>query len=124
MALKIHVERHTGGKVQVRLSGRLDFATYQQCHDALAPVLTPATHHLVLDMAELDYISSMGLRVVLEARKGIENHGGQVSLVHLQAPIRKVFEIAAVLPDENIFASVAEADRYFDAIQRRVREGR
>jgi anti-sigma B factor antagonist len=123
MALAIHVERRPGATVVVKLTGRLDFATYQQCHDALAPVLTGVTRHLLFDMSALDYISSMGLRVILEARKAIETRGGQVSLTHLQAPIRKVFEIASVLPDENIFASVAEADRYFDAIQRQVRAG-
>jgi len=123
MALTIHVERRTGARVLVKLSGRLDVATYQQCRNALEPVLSGVTRYLVFDLADLDYISSMGLRVVLEARQAIEQKGGQVSLAHLQAPIRRVFEIAAVLPEENIFTSVAEADHYFDVIQAKVRTG-
>jgi anti-anti-sigma factor len=123
MALSINIERRSGGTVVVKLGGRLDVATYELCHSSLAPVLTSSTRHLVFDMTDLNYISSMGLRVILEARKAIERNGGQVALAHLQAPIHKVFEIAMVLPDENVFASVAEADAYFDAIQRKVRGG-
>jgi hypothetical protein len=40
----------------------------------------------------------------------------------LQPQIEKVFEIAAALPSETLFSSVAEADEYFDRMQKKVLE--
>jgi anti-anti-sigma factor len=123
MALQIHVEQLPRGMVVLRLAGRLDVDSYQDCEGALMPLLTTDTRRLVLDLSGLEYISSMGLRVVLKAHKVMEGMGGAVALVNLQPPVKKVFEIAALLPEEGVFASIAEADRYLDAIQRKVREG-
>jgi len=40
----------------------------------------------------------------------------------MQEPVQKVFEIAQMVPMNEIFASVKEADDYFDEIQRRERQ--
>ena len=65
--LEITVENQPDGRVRVSLNGRLDSQTYAQCEQRLQPLLTAATRVLVFDLARLDYISSMGLRVLLEA---------------------------------------------------------
>src|SRR5215471_19431566 len=75
-----------------------------------------------LDLAELDYVSSMGLRVLMKTTKTLAAHGGKCLLTRLQPPIRAVIDIAKALPAQNIFASVEEADRYLAVVQRRVRE--
>ena len=77
---------------------------------------------LVLDLAQLDYMSSMGLRVLMKTTKALAAHGGKCLLTRLQPPIRAVIDIANALPPQNIFASVEEADQYLDLMQRRVRE--
>lgn len=53
--------------------------------------------HCVLDLAQLDYISSAGLRVVLMMAKRLRQKQGQVVLCGLQPPIREVFEISGFL---------------------------
>ena len=81
-------------------------------------MLEPPPQELRFEMSELAYISSMGLGSVIRAMKVTRAGGGQVAMVGMQPVVQKVFEIAAALPEETIFASVEEADRYFDAIQR------
>ena len=120
--LDIIVENQPGGRVRVALNGRLDTQTYAQCEERIRPLLTPATHVLVFDMANLNYLSSMGLRVLMKTSSALGAYGGRCVLAHLQPPIRKVIEIANALPKEAVFASVEEADRYLDLMQRRVRE--
>lgn len=120
--LEITVEQQPEGRVRVALLGRLDTQTYAQCEQRLQPLLTPATRVLVFDMAKLDYLSSMGLRVLMKTNKTLAAHGGKCLLTQLQPPIRTVIDIANALPAENVFASIEEADRYFDVMQRRVRE--
>ncbi len=120
--LEITVENQPEGRVKVALKGRLDTQTYSQCEQRLAPLLTPATRVLVFDLAQLDYLSSMGLRVLMKTSKTMTANGGKCLLTRLQPPIRTVVDIANALPAQNIFASVEEADRYLDLMQRRVRE--
>jgi anti-anti-sigma factor len=120
--LEITVDNQPNGRVRVSLIGRLDTQTYAQCEQRLQPLLTSATRVLVFDMAQLDYMSSMGLRVLMKTSKALAALGAKCILTRLQPPIRTVINIANALPSEAIFASVEEADRYLDAMQRRARE--
>jgi anti-anti-sigma factor len=76
-----------------------------------------------LNMSGVSYISSRGLGVIISTIKRVRAKGGKFAMTELQGPVRKVFEIAAALPEESVFASQEEADRYFDAIQRKVGGG-
>jgi anti-anti-sigma factor len=120
--LEVTVDNQPNGRVRVSLIGRLDTQTYAQCEQRLQPLLTSATRVLVFDMAQLDYMSSMGLRVLMRTSKALAALGAKCILTRLQPPIRTVINIANALPSEAIFASVEEADRYLDAMQRRARE--
>lgn len=120
--LEIAVEHQGEGRVRLVLKGRLDTQTYAECEQRVDPLLTSSTKVLVFDLAQLDYLSSMGLRVLMKTNKAMASLGGKLLLTRLQPPIRAVIDIANALPAQNIFASVEEADRYFDAMQRRVRE--
>lgn len=115
--LKVDVFQREGGFFLVTLDGRLDSDTYMICEEKLAPVLNSSTRGITFDMSNLAYISSMGLRVVMKARKAIEGTGGKVLTVNLQPQIAKIFEIAAALPKYQIFKSIREADEYFAAMQ-------
>jgi anti-anti-sigma factor len=119
MALETKVTERNPGFFMVALEGRLDSHTYEGCEAKLAPVLESDVQVLMFEMGQLSYISSMGLRVILKARKAVEGKGGSLIMAHLQPQIAKVFEIANALPDVNIFESVEEADRYLDLMQRR-----
>ena len=120
--LQIKIEQQPGGRVRVALDGRLDTNTYADCEQKLKPLLLPATRVLVFDMTRLDYLSSMGLRVLMMVSKTLSAQGSKCLLTNLQPPIKTVIEIANALPRETVFASVAEADRYLDMIQKRVSE--
>jgi anti-sigma B factor antagonist len=104
------------------LVGRLDSSSADLLEDEISKTLAREPEVLHFDLAALSYISSIGLGLVITALKRMRALGGQFSLGNLQPPIKKVFEIAAALPDESIFASVEEADRYYDSIQRQRRE--
>ena len=77
----------------------------------------------MLDLADLEYISSAGVRSIFKARKALAGHGGKVLVVNPQPQIQKVFDVVKAVPLEEIFTSVAEADAYLDAMQRKVMRG-
>jgi anti-anti-sigma factor len=120
--LEIAVENQPEGVVRVALKGRLDTQTYAQCEQRLEPYMNSSTKALVFDLAQLDFLSSMGLRVLMKTTKTLSALGAKCLLTNMQPPIRAVIDIAHALPRQNIFASVEEADNYLAAIQRRVRE--
>ncbi len=118
--LNISIAKPENGRCVVSLTGRLDTATAPLCEQKLLPaVATPGLLVLVCDMSGLDYISSMGLRLIFKVRKALEAQNKTFLMIKLQPQIAKVFEIAAALPREAIFTSLEEADRYFAAMQRK-----
>ena len=123
MSLEIRVLPNDGASRRVALSGRLDTHTYQALDERLAALLGPGAKSLVLDLADLEYISSAGIRSIFKARKALAAHGGKVLVVNPQAQIQKVFDIVKAVPLDEIFSSVAEADAYLDAMQSKVLHG-
>ena len=112
-----------GRSHRVTLRGRLDTMTAPELDNRLAPILAnPATKSLVFDLSELEYISSAGVQSFVRARKALEGRGGSVALLNPRPPVKKVFDILKAMPAEQVFASVAELDRYLDSVQRRMSE--
>ena len=119
MSLNIKIENREAGTCLVALDGRLDATTYLSLEQKMNALLCPnKIKALMLDLGQLSYISSAGVRVILKARKTIAASRGAFLMLNLQPQIRKVFEIVNALPNTPIFESIEEADRYLDVIQR------
>jgi anti-sigma B factor antagonist len=73
----------------------------------------------VVDLAQLEYVSSAGVRSLFKARKGASDAGGQLLLVNPQPQVKKVFDIIKALPSTAVFQSQEEMDRYLDAMQKK-----
>lgn len=122
MSLTTHFEEQQGGRVlKVRLVGSLDTNTSPTLDTEISSHLKPGIEMLLLDMKELDYISSAGLRTVFKASKSIKQLGGRMGVANRQPQIEKVFEIVKALPDLNIFRDTAEMDEYLTAMQERTK---
>jgi anti-anti-sigma factor len=120
MALTIHIAEKKPGLHEVALGGRLDTDTSGQLDQKITEILTKKVQAVRFDMAQLNYISSMGIRVLFKAFKALRAKKAMFLMANLQPQIKKVLEIAQALPPETVFASVKEADDYFDAMQRKV----
>lgn len=92
--------------------GRIDHANAGQLEKHLWPWLgTPGDGpgRLVLDLSDLEYISSAGLRVLLMASKQVKAHGGTVAVAGLQAVVREIFEISKFTLVLPVFPTVRAA---------------
>lgn len=125
MTLDIRIAPPGESQQRVALHGRLDTHSFARLDEALAALLaSPAPPRaLVLDLGGLDYISSAGIRSLFKARKALAPLGGKVLVVNPQPQIQKVFDLVKAVPLGDIFSSVAEADAYLDAMQRKVVQG-
>lgn len=120
MDLSIHIEPPIDSNQRVALGGRLDTNSHAELDRQLSPILESTVRSLVLDLAHLDYISSAGIRSILRARKALAARHGKLLVVNPQPQIQKVFDVVKAVPLSEIFTSIAEADAYLDAMQRKV----
>lgn len=49
--------------------------------------------HIVLDMEETVYISSVGLRVLLAVQKTLRRNSGSITIANVKPPIMEIFEV-------------------------------
>jgi len=107
---------------RVGLAGALNTDTAPGFEQQLQAVIDDAYSLTVLDMKELDYISSAGLRVIFKAAKQSKAAGNRLAAANRKPHIDKVFEILKALPDMAVFANDQELDDYLDSMQKKVRE--
>lgn len=87
-------EQREGATLVLTLEGRLDTLTSPSLEgivtnaDALAGV-----EALVLDIAAVEYVSSAGLRVVLQAHKAMEARKGAFVVRHPNEYVAEVFQV-------------------------------
>ncbi len=123
MSLQIGMQERKPCFFQLSLAGRLDTETSTQLEQRVAMLMETPVKALVFDMAMLEYISSMGLRVVLKTMKDVKAKQGVFMVTNMRPEIQKVFDIAQLLPEGSYFTSVDEADRYFAGIQEKIKNG-
>ena len=105
-------ERRIGNAVVLEVTGRVDNDTSEAFKLLLAPFLRGCTQggdSVVLDLSGVDYISSVGLRVLMLAAKQAKKQGGTVVVANLQTVVREIFEISRFDLVFQCFASVREA---------------
>jgi anti-anti-sigma factor len=106
---------------RVSVIGALNTDTAPEFEQQLQTVLEEGHELTVLDMKELDYISSAGLRVIFKAAKQAKNAGNRLAAANRKPHIDKVFEILKALPDMAVFANDQELDDYLEAMQDKVK---
>ena len=87
-----------GGDAVVTVRGELDVLTAPFLWERMEPILPGVTGALVFDFADLGFIDSMGLGVIVRAQsrlRGVEP-ARQVVVRHANAHARKVFEITGL----------------------------
>ena len=80
-----------GSELTVVLAGRLDTTTAPQLEGELKKSLN-GVENLILDFAELEYLSSAGLRVLLGAQK-VMNKQGEMIIRNVNETITEIFDV-------------------------------
>ncbi len=78
--------------VVLSVEGRIDSITSPDLETETERQLTYDVKEFVLDLAQVDYISSAGLRVVLKAFQKMNAFQGKMKVIHTSSEVRKVFE--------------------------------
>lgn len=98
--------------VLIAIEGRIDHGTAPAFGSALLPHVDGCcgeNKKLLLDLGQVSYMSSAGLRVLMIAAKGCRKQGGRMVLAALQPTIQEVFKIGRFDLVLEIFPTVGEA---------------
>ena len=93
--LNIDIEKNgNGNELTFLLTGRLDTTTAPELEEQLKKEID-GVEELVFDFADLEYISSAGLRVLLSAQK-IMNKQGSMKVINSSEEINEIFEVTGL----------------------------
>lgn len=88
--MEIGIEKN-GNTLEIKLTDRLDTVTSPQLEEKLREELEGVTN-LQFDFAELEYVSSAGLRVLLTASKRMKKQG-KMEIHNVNEEVMEVFTI-------------------------------
>jgi len=112
-------ERKESGVVVLVCRGRLDGHGAAILEQAAKEALHDDDRSLVLDIKEVPYLSSAGIRVMLSLQKRLRERGGKVALAGTGDFPRKVLDMAGFLSIFPNFSTVEEAVRVFGRAEER-----
>ena len=79
----------------VTIRGRADAETADEVENALRAAVNQHDR-VAADFANLDYISSAGLRAVLQAARAAQERNAEFTVCQLRGPVKRVFEISGM----------------------------
>jgi anti-sigma B factor antagonist len=93
--MTIEIRQEEVGDVRVlALAGRLDTETAADLELALQDLRDAGASRFVIDLGEIGYVSSAGLRVLLALAKQLDGGRGTLKLCALNDAVRQVFDVA------------------------------
>ncbi len=90
----------------ISIKGRLDVTTTSSLDQTFAKLFEAEKVKVLVDCAELEYISSAGLRVLLTAAKTAKKTNGNIALACLNENVKQIFEISGFTSIFDIYDSV------------------
>ena len=91
-----------GDIVVLKISGQLTSVTSPELETAINGVLETESN-LVLDFADLDFLASSGLRVILSTQKRINAKDGALVIRNVNKVVMEVFEMTGLRDFLNVF---------------------
>lgn len=85
-----------GTSAVITVNGKLSVATSPDLEKAIQGLPSSVTE-LDLDLTELDYISSAGLRVLVASEKLAQSRGGRMRLLHPADEVKEVFDMTGLI---------------------------
>jgi anti-sigma B factor antagonist len=101
---------HDHGQVSiVKVKGHVDSNTAPDLEAALKQLIEGGKNHLVLDLKEVDFLSSLGLRAMVLTLKLARQASGDLRLASPSPAVEKVLRTVGMTQMFNIYSSSEEA---------------
>lgn len=89
----LEIVAEEGNRARIALRGKVDTMTSSQLGQHLDGLGNDEIAAATIDMAECDFISSAGLRVVIAAQKRAVSNGGNITFLNVRPDVMEVFSM-------------------------------
>ena len=111
--LSIEARRLEGGVMLLKLRGSLDLDSTPKLSAVLDDLAPEGRHRAVLDLSQVDHVSSVGWGMLLDVAAKLERVGGGMRLVAISEGVRKIYDLLELGYKLKSVASVEEAVQDF-----------
>lgn len=101
-------QEKVGEVIILQVKGRIDSSTSPELNKGLMTILEVPKIRLVVDLGQLEYISSAGFRILLLAAKRADEKESRLVLCGLSAKVKQFFDLGGFLDLFTIAASRAD----------------
>ena len=81
---------------ELRLKGRMEAATATIIESEIRKVIDEGVENIVLNMAEVEYLSSAGIRVIITCLKALQAKGGSLRVAYPSSAARMVLDLTGL----------------------------
>lgn len=102
--------KESGKYMCVYLTGRIDVHLASDIESELNELIEKhPDKHVVLNLEEVEYMSSSGLRVFVSLMRNLKETSRELKLCNLSIAVRKIFEVVELMDMFDIYESEEEA---------------
>lgn len=105
-----NIQKEESGETAIfHLQGKLDGVSSPDVQESISRSLSSGIKNIVLDCANLDYMSSAGIRVLLQSYHQVGKNSGKIVLTSVPKTIEQTLYVTGFLSYFKMFGSVHEA---------------
>jgi anti-anti-sigma factor len=109
MGIELYEEMLPGGIRKLTITGTLDAPGAMSIEDNFQAHMSHSSDHIIVDLSQVEYMSSYGLRMLLTAAKALYTGGGGLHLAGPNEHVMKVISVAGYDTMFPVYESVEEA---------------
>jgi anti-anti-sigma factor len=94
--MELTTEQRADGIERIILAGRMDSAGAEQIGTRFTALTATRPARIVVDMAQVPFLSSLGIRLLVSNAKALRQRGGHMVLASPQPMVREVLEIVGM----------------------------
>ncbi len=98
----------------IKIGGYIDTTTSSELEHALNTLLKAGSYNIVIDLGNVDYVSSAGWGIFISEIKGIREKSGDLKLVRMIPEVYEVFELLEFHYILKAFDTLEEAIKDFE----------
>ncbi len=93
----------------IEIRGRVDSTNATKLGDSLSEQIDAGRNQIVLDLSNVEYMSSAGLREIVAALKKVKKNNGDLRLANLSPRVKEVLDLAGLDTIFQIYPTQVEA---------------
>lgn len=112
--LKINRETLSDARIDVlRLGGGIDAHTFEQLDTAIGDIFYEGNYNIILDLTEVEYISSAGVGTLVSATHQAQQNGGNVVLIEVNERVCEVFRVLGLINSLKVVSNLKAALAFY-----------